>query len=116
MSTVPSSDPVFPLPAKATSWRGVIAIALGAFALVVTEFLPVGMITQISLGMNITEGWAGLTVTATSLVAFLVAPMTAIGIGHVDRRHVLVTCTMLLIVSGLMSALADSFALLVASR
>lgn len=95
---------------------GVLAIALGAFALVVTEFLPVGLLPGISRDLGISEGTAGLAVTATALLGFLAAPITAMSIGKADRRLVLLGMTVLLIISSVMSALARNFEILLLAR
>lgn len=95
---------------------GVFAIALGAFALVVTEFLPVGLLPGISRDLGISEGTAGLAVTATALLGFLAAPVTAMSIGKADRRLVLLGMTVLLILSSVMSAMARNFEMLLLAR
>ncbi|MEI6001055.1 MFS transporter [Paraburkholderia bengalensis] len=100
----------------ASSWLGVWAIALGAFALVVTEFLPVGLLPGIIKGFGISEGTAGLTVTATAVLGFVAAPLTALLVGKLDRRVVLLSLTALVILSGVMSAAAPNFTVLVVAR
>ncbi|MGF6767920.1 putative MFS family arabinose efflux permease [Paraburkholderia sp. GAS199] len=99
-----------------SSWLGVWAIALGAFALVVTEFLPVGLLPGIVKGFGISEGAAGLTVTATAVLGFIAAPLTALLVGKIDRRLVLLALTALVILSGITSAVAPDFAVLVIAR
>jgi predicted MFS family arabinose efflux permease len=98
------------------AWMGVIAIALGAFALVVTEFLPVGLLPGIARDLGITEGVAGLAVTATAVMGFLSAPVTAVVIRNADRRTVLLTLTGLLILSSAMASFASHFSILLLSR
>lgn len=112
MSRTPTPHTIEP----ALSWAGVYAIALGAFALVVTEFLPVGLLAGISSDLHVSEGTAGLAVTATALFGFLAAPLTALSIGRIDRRRVLLALTALLIVSSVMSSLASSFTMLLIAR
>jgi DHA1 family purine ribonucleoside efflux pump-like MFS transporter len=102
-----------PVPAR---WSGVVAIALGAFALVVTEFLPVGLLPGISRDLGISEGTAGLAVTATAILGFLAAPVTALSIGRADRRLVLLGLTALLVVSSVLSWQASNFATLLVAR
>ncbi|WP_345816731.1 MFS transporter (plasmid) [Paraburkholderia sp. PREW-6R] len=97
-------------------WLGIWAIALGAFALVVTEFLPVGLLPGIMAGFGVSEGAAGLTVTATAAVGFIAAPITALTVGRLDRRAVLLALTFLVIVSGVASTVATSFAVLLVAR
>jgi DHA1 family purine ribonucleoside efflux pump-like MFS transporter len=98
------------------SWPGVLAIALGALSLVVTEFLPVGLLPGISRDLGVAEGTAGLAVTATAILGFIAAPVTAIAIGRVDRKRVLLGLTALLIISSVLSWKAESFATLLIAR
>jgi DHA1 family purine ribonucleoside efflux pump-like MFS transporter len=100
----------------AYSWPGVLAIALGALSLVVTEFLPVGLLPGISRDLGVTEGTAGLAVTVTAILGFIAAPITAIAIGRADRKRVLLGLTALLIVSSVLSWKAESFAMLLFAR
>jgi DHA1 family purine ribonucleoside efflux pump-like MFS transporter len=100
----------------AYSWAGVLAIALGALSLVVTEFLPVGLLSGISRDLGVAEGTAGLAVTATAILGFIAAPVTAIAIGRIDRKLVLLGLTVLLIVSSVLSWTAGSFATLLIAR
>ncbi|MGX1830394.1 hypothetical protein ACWIE6_19270 [Paenibacillus taichungensis] len=73
---------------KHNPWLSVIAVALGAFSLIIAEFLPVGLLPEISRESGITEGRAGLMVSITGLLAAIRAPVTAIMIGRLDRRFV----------------------------
>jgi DHA1 family purine ribonucleoside efflux pump-like MFS transporter len=98
------------------SWPGVLAIALGALSLVVTEFLPVGLLPGICRDLGITEGTAGLAVTATAILGFITAPVAAIAIGRADRKRVLLGLTALLIISSVLSWMAESFATLLIAR
>jgi predicted MFS family arabinose efflux permease len=98
------------------SWPGVLAIALGALSLVVTEFLPVGLLPGISRDLGVAEGTAGLAVTVTAILGFIAAPVTAIAIGRADRKRVLLGLTALLILSSVLSWKAESFAMLLIAR
>jgi predicted MFS family arabinose efflux permease len=98
------------------SWPGVLAIALGALSLVVTEFLPVGLLSGISRDLGVAEGTAGLAVTATAILGFIAAPVPAIAIGRIDRKLVLLGLTALLIISSVLSWTAGSFAMLLIAR
>lgn len=94
----------------------VLAIALGSFAVVVAEFVPVGALTAISSGLHISDGSAGLLVTVPALVGAVAAPAAALLIRRVDRRTVIIGLTGLIVISCATSALAPNFAVLVASR
>lgn len=97
-------------------WLGVLSIALGAFALVVMEFLPVGLLPGIIQGLSISEGTAGLTVTATAALGFIAAPATALLVGTIDRRRVMLGLTTLVVISGVMSSFALNLTVLLVAR
>lgn len=103
-------------PVSAHSWPAVLTIALGALSLVVTEFLPVGLLPGISRDLAITEGTAGLIVSITAILGFVAAPITAVMIGRADRKRVLLGFTGLLIISSLLSWKADTFSILLTAR
>ncbi|MGV8596165.1 MFS transporter [Pseudomonas aeruginosa] len=91
-------------PAAAARWSAVAAVAIGAFALVTTEFLPVGLLPQIARDLHITEGQAGLMVTLPGFLAALAAPLTIGFTGRFDRRHVLMFLMGLLVLSNALVA------------
>jgi predicted MFS family arabinose efflux permease len=97
-------------------WPAVAAIALGAFALVVTEFLPVGLLPQLGADTGVSAGVAGLTITAPAVVAAVAAPAMTMLIGRIDRRTVLLALTGLQIISAAASALAPHFGVLLGAR
>ncbi|GAA0918105.1 MFS transporter [Nonomuraea longicatena] len=97
-------------------WLGVAAVAVGTFAVVTVEQLPVGLLTPIGGDLGVSEGAAGLMVTVPGLVASAAAPLLPVAIGRLDRRIVLIGLMALMVLANLMSALAPSFAVLLVSR
>lgn len=97
-------------------WLGVWAIALGAFAIVVAEFLPIGLLAGMSRDLDISEGVAAMTVTSTALFACVAAPVTTMAIGQRDRKWILLSLTALLMASNALSAVAASFVALILAR
>ncbi|MRX07673.1 MFS transporter [Pseudoduganella sp. FT25W] len=97
-------------------WPGVLSIAIGAFALVTTEFLPVGLLPAIAAELRVTEGVAGMMVTVPGLVAAFAAVLVTIGIGKADRRYVIWGLTATLLLSNLIVAFSHSFPLVLAGR
>jgi predicted MFS family arabinose efflux permease len=91
-------------------------VAIGAFALVTSEFLPVGLLPQIARDLQITEGQAGLMVTLPGFLAALAAPLTIGFTGRFDRRHVLMFLMGLLVLSNALVASASHVAVLLAGR
>ncbi len=56
-------------------WLAVFSLACGTFALVNTEFLPIGLLSPIAQSLGVTEGHAGLAVMLPGLVAAISAPL-----------------------------------------
>lgn len=108
----PSAD----APVAARTWAALVSISLGTFALVTTEFLPVGLLKEIAGGLGVTEGTAGLAVTMPGVVAAVAGPLMMLAAGRIDRRLGLVLMTALLAASNAVAALAPNIALMLAGR
>lgn len=98
------------------AWGAVVSLALGVFGLVTAEFLPASLLTPLAQDLRISEGTAGQAVTATAIVAAIAAPTMAIATKRVDRRHVMVGLTLLLIASSILAAVAWSLPSLLFAR
>lgn len=106
-----------PAPASAAAaWPAVAAVSVGTFVMVSTEFMPIGLLTDIARGLQVTDGVAGLMVTMPGVLAALAAPGLGVAAGRLDRRTVMVALTALLLVSNLMAALAPNFGTMLAAR
>ena len=97
-------------------WAAVGSMALGVFALVTAEFLPASLLPDIAADLHVSTGVAGQTVTATAVVAAVVAPLTAFGIGQMDRRRVMLLLTALLLASNALAVAASSLGVLLVAR
>jgi predicted MFS family arabinose efflux permease len=104
-----------PKPALAT-WLAVLSVGTGAFALVTTEFLPVGLLPAMARDLGVTEGQAGLTVTMPGILAAIAAPALTVATGRLDRRIVLWVLMGLLLISNVLVAVAPSFVPLLVGR
>ncbi|WP_341805828.1 MFS transporter [Paenibacillus lupini] len=80
------------------------------------EFLPVGLLYEISRSFDVSEGTAGITVTSTSILAAIAGPILTIAIGRLDRRVVVLGLSLLLIVSNVLSMITTHFFVLVIAR
>ena len=91
-STAKALPPEGELPASSTTldtptrsaWLAVLSVAVGSFALVTTEFLPVGLLPSIAAELKVTEGLAGMMVTIPGIVAAFAAILVTIGVGKTD--------------------------------
>ncbi|WP_067562449.1 MFS transporter [Nocardia acidivorans] len=115
ISDSPTTEPVAEqVPLR--RWFGVAAVALGTFAVVTSEQLPVGLLTSVSDALAVSEGTAALMVTVPGLVASATAPLLPVAIGRLDRRTVLIGLITLMVAANLLSAFAPNFTLLLVSR
>jgi predicted MFS family arabinose efflux permease len=99
-----------------SAWLAVGSIAVGTFAMVTTEFLPIGLLTDIAAGLRVSDGTAGLMVTMPGILAAFAGPALIVASGRLDRRTVLIALTTLLVASNLLAALAPNFATMLVAR
>ena len=103
-------------PRARPAWGAVISMALGVFGLVTAEFLPASLLTPMAADLGITEGMAGQAVTVTAAVALLTSLLISTATRRIDRRHVLLGFSMLLVASNLMVAFAPNLTVLLIGR
>ncbi|MCD0484118.1 MFS transporter [Streptacidiphilus sp. ASG 303] len=120
--TLPAPDPdpaPHPEPAgkrQRGDWPAVVSVALMCFVLVLTEFLPIGLLPVIASGLHVSLGTVGLVVVAPGLTAAVTAPLITVSSGRLDRRKVLVALAVLVGASNVVAACAPSLAWMVAAR
>ncbi|WP_394554066.1 MFS transporter [Agromyces sp. MMS24-JH15] len=103
-------------PPQRAAWAAVVALGLGIFTMVASEFLPASLLSPIAADLGITEGVAGQLVTATSLIGIVGGPLVVSALPRLDRRWVMVGLTSLAVVSNVLVALSPAFGLMLASR
>lgn len=103
-------------PPRTRNWLAVLSVALSATVFCTTEFLPVGLLRYISQGLGVSEGTAGIMVTAPGLLAAIAAPLLTVAVGRFDRRRVLLGLGLLLVIANLTAMLAPNFTILIAAR
>src|SRR4051812_22560968 len=115
MTNVPASsaDETGPITA---SWSAVLALTLCASTLIASEFMPVSLLTPIAADLHLTEGQAGQAISVSGLFAVLTSLFISAVTRGLDRRPLLVWLTILMLVSGLVVALAPNFAVLMFGR
>ena len=105
-----------PSETRPAPWTAVTAVAAGAFVLVTTEFLPIGLLPQIAEDIGITNGQAGLLVTLPGVVAAIAAPTTVALAGRIDRRLLLCVLLGLLVASNAVVAIGSTLPVLLIGR
>src|SRR3989344_5915843 len=92
-----------------------VALAMGAFGIGVTEFAPMGMLPGIAADLGVSIPAAGLLVSAYALGVLLGAPLMTLTTGRIPRRYLLIGLMAIFTLGNLMSALAtDYYSLMVA--
>ncbi|MET8001967.1 MFS transporter [Nonomuraea glycinis] len=97
-------------------WLAVTSVAAGTFTIVTSEMLPVGLLTSIASTLEVSDGTAGLMMSAPGLVAAVSAPVLAITTRRLDRRVTLLALMALLAVANLAGAFAPNYPVMLAAR
>src|SRR3954447_17979147 len=98
------------------TWSTVFALSLCASTLIASEFMPVSLLTPIATGLHLTEGQAGQAISVSGLFAVLTSLFISAATRGVDRRSLLLSLTGLMLVSGVVVALAQNYAILIGGR
>ncbi|MFC6544032.1 MFS transporter [Nonomuraea salmonea] len=97
-------------------WLGVAAITASLFVFLTTELMPVGLLTPISAGLDISVGAAGLMVTLMGVSAGLGVPFIVAWTRRVNRRVLLATLLAVLTLGNLITAVSPSYPLVLGTR
>lgn len=97
-------------------WLAIFSLTVACFVMVTTEFLPIGLLTNIASSMDVSTGKAGLMITIPGIVAAVAAPLLSLLSGRLDRRLLMLYLSALLIISNLVSALAVNFPMMLLGR
>lgn len=97
-------------------WLAIFSLTVACFVMVTTEFLPIGLLTNIAPSLDVSTGKAGLMVTTPGIVAAVAAPVLSLASGRLDRRLLMLGLSALLIISNLVSAMAVNFNMMLLGR
>lgn len=95
---------------------GLLALAVGAFGIGVTEFAPMGLLPVIAHDLQVSIPAAGLLISAYALGVMLGAPLMTLTTGRLPRRMLLIGLAGIFTAGNLLAAVSDSYALLLVAR
>jgi predicted MFS family arabinose efflux permease len=98
------------------SWGAVFALTLCVGTLIASEFMPVSLLTPIASDLDVSEGTAGQAIAVSGLFAVLTSLSISSVTRGINRRLVLLSLTLLMMISGAMVALAPNTAVFMAGR
>lgn len=122
MTTAPDLDRRTPASAPEASGDrlhfvlAVLALATGGFAIGTTEFVTMGLLPEIATGVGVSIPEAGHVISAYAVGVVVGAPVLAFLGARLPRRALLVGLMTAFAAGNVLSALAGSYGLLVASR
>lgn len=93
-----------------------LALALGGFAIGITEFVSMGLLGLIADDFSITEDQAGRIIAAYALGVVVGAPLIATLTGKLPRRRLLLLLTAGLVIGNGLSAIATTYPMLIVAR
>ncbi|TNC87542.1 MAG: MFS transporter [Thalassolituus sp.] len=93
-----------------------LALALGAFGIGVTEFSPMGMLSVIAGDLDVSIPTAGVLISAYAFGVVIGAPIMTLGFARMSRRNLLLLSMSIFTVGNLISAIADSYSSLLLGR
>lgn len=98
------------------SWSGVLAMSLGAFALIASEFMPVSLLTPIAADLQISEGQAGQAISVSGAFAVLTSLFISSLTRGLDRKRLLLGLIGVMIVSGSVVSVAPNYLIFMLGR
>ncbi|WP_436860840.1 MFS transporter [Staphylococcus caeli] len=94
----------------------IIALAMSAFAIGMTEFISVGLLPLIKAEFHTTIPLAGLTVSLYAVGVTIGAPLITPMTNKMKRKHLLITIMIVFIVANALAAFSTTFSMLLVMR
>lgn len=95
---------------------GLIALAVGAFGIGVTEFAPMGLLPVIAGDLHVSIPAAGLLISGYALGVMIGAPLMILTTGSVPRRTLLIALAGIFTLGNVLAAVSGSYAMLLLAR
>jgi predicted MFS family arabinose efflux permease len=97
-------------------WSAVGSMSMCVALLIASEFMPVSLLTPIARDLHATNGMAGQAISVSGLFAVVASLLIAHVAARLDRRHVLMGLTSIMLASLVLIASAPNFVVLMLAR
>lgn len=99
-----------------TSWLPLIGLTFAVFVFNTSEFMPIGLLTDIAFDLNISDTRAGLLISVYAWVVALMSLPLMILVSKMELKRLLLGITALFVVCHIISAIADGYYMFMLSR
>lgn len=110
------SEIVVQTKAPVAAWGAVFSLALCVAVLIASEFMPVALLSPIATDLGVTEGHAGQAISISGVFAVLTSLFVAGLTRQIDRRVVVTSFSLFLILSGTIVTFAPNYPVLMIGR
>jgi predicted MFS family arabinose efflux permease len=110
------SEIVVQTKAPVAAWGAVFSLALCVAVLIASEFMPVALLSPIATDLGVTEGHAGQAISISGVFAVLTSLFVAGLTRQIDRRVVITSFSLFLILSGTIVTFAPNYPVLMIGR
>lgn len=98
------------------SWLPVIGLTLSAFVFNTSEFMPIGLLSDIAADFHLTEAKAGMLISVYAWMVALLSLPLMLAVCRMEMRRLLLCIIGLFVISHLFSAISTTYYQLMASR
>lgn len=99
-----------------TIWLPLIGLTFAVFVFNTSEFMPIGLLTDIATDLNISEARAGLLISIYAWVVAIMSLPLMIMVSKMELKRLLLSIIALFVVSHVASAFAEGYYTLMLSR